>query len=106
MDESSYKIGKKSALEMGLHYTAKIIGFLVGVVLSPLMLLGILWFMFDIIVLNKNVDLTIIMKKIVKIHKAVMEEDELEEEDEEYDENFDEEDYVTINVEDLTPKSE
>lgn len=105
MDESSYKIEKKTTFEMFLHYTAKIIGFLVGVVLSPFILLGILWFMFDIIVLNKNVDLTIIMKKIVKIHHAVME-DEDEEEDEEYDENYQEEDYVTVNVEDITPKSE
>lgn len=102
--ESENINNKQSAVELIVHYSAKISGFLVGVLLSPLIMIAIIWFMFDIIVLNKNVDLSLIMKKVVKIHEAIMADDE-ETEDDEIEDEFEEYDYVTVNVEEITPKS-
>lgn len=94
----------KSIVQIGLKYSAKIIGFLIGILLLPLIILGIVWFMFDTIVLNKEVDLTIILKKIVKINKVVFQDDDEDEEDvDDDDEEFedDEDDYITENVEEI-----
>jgi hypothetical protein len=98
------KLEPKSGVQMLLKYTAKILGFLIGVLLLPLMVIGIIWFMFDIIVLNKDVDLSIFLKKVVKINKALMEDDEDDEDEEDdYDEEIDYEsdEYITENVEEI-----
>lgn len=86
-----------------VKYTAKIIGFLLGILLLPLIVLGIIWFMFDIIVLNKDVDLSILLKKIIKVNKALMSDDEDEEDDDDDYEitEEDEDDYITENVEEI-----
>lgn len=81
-----------------LKYSAKIVGFLIGILLLPLIIVAIIWFMFDIMVLNKDVNLAIILSKIVKINKAILEDDEEEDEYFEYDEN---EEYITENVEEI-----
>ncbi len=93
---------QESGVQNFVRYSAKIIGFLMGVILIPIIVVGIIWFMFDIIVLNKEVDLRIILKKIVKINKAIMTDDE-DEEDEDYDEEIDYEveEYITENVEEI-----
>jgi hypothetical protein len=95
---STGEVKSKTVVDNGLKYSAKIIGFLIGVLLLPLIMLGIIWFMFDTIVLNKEVDLTIILKKIVKINKAILDDDEVEDyEDLEEDEIG----YITQNVEEI-----
>lgn len=100
------KIESKSIIQNILKYFAKILGFLIGMILLPLMVIGIIWFMFDIMVLNKNVDLTIFFKKIVKINKVIFEDeddndddddDNDDEEEEEYGDNV----YITENVEEI-----
>ncbi len=96
------KFEQKSGVQKVLKYTAKILGFLIGVLLLPLMVIGIIWFMFDIIVLNKDVDLSILLKKVIKINKALIE-DDVDEEEEEYDEEIDYQldEYITENVEEI-----
>lgn len=96
----------KSIVQIGLKYSAKIIGFLIGILLLPLIVLAIIWFMFDTIVLNKEVDLTIILKKIVKINKVVFQDDEEDDEEEDNYEDLeddldDDNDYITENVEEI-----
>ena len=98
---STGEIKPKSVVDNGLKYSAKIIGFLIGILFLPFIMLGIVWFMFDIIVLNKEVDLTIILKKIVKINKAILEDDEEEEDDDYEDLDENEIDYITENVEEI-----
>jgi len=102
---STDKAEEKSLLGIVLKYSAKIMGFLIGLLLTPLIMLGVIWFMFDTIVLNKEVDLTIILKKIVKINRAIMDDDEEEDDDDESyvyeDEDSDEDDYITENVEEI-----
>lgn len=92
---------QESGVQKFVWYSAKIIGFLLGVILLPIIVVVIIWFMFDIIVLNKEVDLRIILKKIVKINKAIMADDE--DEDDDYDEEIDYEveEYITENVEEI-----
>lgn len=93
-----------SLVQNGLKYSAKIMGFLIGMLLLPLIILGVIWFMFDTIVLNKEVDMTIILKKIIKINKVVFQDDDDEDDDdyEDFEELDDEEiGYITQNVEEI-----
>lgn len=95
---STKKTESSSAVQTGLKYSAKIMGFLIGVLLLPFIMLGVIWFMFDTIVLNKEVDLTIILKKIVKINKVIFQDDDYED----YEDLDDEEiGYITQNVEEI-----
>jgi hypothetical protein len=66
-----------------VKYAAKIIGFLVAVCLMPLIMLVIIWFMFDVIVLTKEIDLTKILDKFVNKAKYFNEEDD-EDDDDDY----------------------
>lgn len=83
-----------------IKYVLKVFGFIIGVCLTPIILITIIWFMFDIIVLNKGVNLSFLFKKLVKINKAIMEEDELDE-DNSYDDFEEINDYITENVEEI-----
>lgn len=91
---STQKTESSSAIQTALKYSTKIMGFLIGVLLVPFIMLGVIWFMFDTIVLNKEVDLTIILKKIVKINKVVFQDDDEDLDDEEIG-------YITQNVEEI-----
>jgi hypothetical protein len=70
-------------------------------------MLVIAWFLFDTIVLNKNVDLgrlvNVVANNIKKFNEEYDEDEEYDEEDDE-DEEYDEEDYIALNVEDITDK--
>jgi hypothetical protein len=93
-----------SIVQKIIKYTAKIIGFLVGVSLIPIISLVIIWFMFDTIVLNKQVDLRHIINKYVK---RVDYDDDYNDDDEEYydDDEFTEENFTLLSVDDITTKS-
>lgn len=101
---STQKTESSSVVQTFFKYSAKIMGFLIGVLLLPFIMLGVIWFMFDTIVLNKEVDLTLILKKIVKINKVVFQDDD-EEEDDDYEDYEDLDDdeigYITENVEEI-----
>lgn len=93
-----------SVIQKILKYTAKIIGFLVGVALMPIISLVIIWFMFDTIVLNKQVDLRHIINKYVK--RLDYGDDDYDDEEEYYDdEEFTEENFTLLSVDDITNKS-
>ncbi len=86
----------KSNIQNFIHYSAKIIGFLIGVVLIPFISIAIIWFMFDTIVLSKEVDISFLLKKIIKVNKVIMTDDDDEDDEEEFDY---EEEYITENIE-------
>ncbi len=90
---------REPAFQNFVKYSAKIIGFLIGMVLMPIIVVAIIWFMFDIMVLNKEVDLRKVLMKIIKINKAIMTEDVEEDEDYENEGDFLLEEYITENVE-------
>lgn len=91
-----------------VYYSIKVFGFLIGLILIPFLVLIIVWFMFDTIVLNKDVNLELLMRKLINLNNKLTDneieydEDEEEEDDEE---EYTEENYVTVNVEEITEKN-
>jgi hypothetical protein len=102
-------VKKERLINIILKYFAKSIGFLIAVALLPFIMVIIIWFMFDTIVLNKEVDLRIVLDKFIKHEKffnSNYEDSDDDEEDEEDDDDFlSENDVVMLNVEDITKKS-
>jgi hypothetical protein len=91
-----------------IKYFAKTLGFLVGMLLLPIIMLVIIWFMFDTIVLNKDIDLRRVTNRFVKANKFFTKDDyDEDDEDDEYDEDDEltEDDVIMLNVEDITNKS-
>jgi hypothetical protein len=92
-----------------IKYGFKLIGFFIALLTLPFIVLAIIWFMFDLIVLNRQVD----MAKITRVLAAKIkfanddshfndeDDDDYDEEDDDYE--FDENDYITVDVEDITP---
>jgi ATP-dependent Zn protease len=83
----------------------KILAFSFMMILLPIIMLAIIWFIFELIILNKEID----MKKITMILTSKIKPfnegyDEYDDEyDDDDDEDYDEEDYEMIGVDDLTP---
>jgi len=101
-NENENLIGKS------IKYFAKFIGFLIGVALTPIIMLVIIWFMFDTIVLNKDIDLRKVVNKFVKANNFIFKEgDEYDDDDDDDDvfEELTEDDVVLVNVEDITQKT-
>jgi len=81
-------------------YSLKLFAFLILLVLLPILNLYIIWLMFNIVVLNKNVDIKPLLKSIGdKFREKDNDEDVID--DEEFD-NLTEEDVVLMDSEDLT----
>ena len=74
-------------------------------ILLPIIMLAIIWFIFELIILNKEVDIKRIVKvlssKIKPFNEGFDEDEEYDEEDDE--DEFTEENYEMIDVEDITP---
>lgn len=83
-----------------LHYFFKVIGFLIGIVLLPLINIGIIWVMFNTIVLTKEINVMKLMKSLVKNKRS---DDDDDDDDDDYDE-LTEDDVVMVDVEDITDK--
>lgn len=107
--EYNEKTSDMSIAQNIIKYAIKSLAFSIALLFLPIIMLGVIWFLFDIIVLNKNVDLGRIVKLVAKNIKKFNEgydEDEDDDEDEDYEDEdeFNEENYVTVNVEDITDK--
>lgn len=103
---------KNTKLSIVLTYTAKMIGFLVGILLLPLINIAIIWFMFRTLVLNKEVDLKLLFSRMMRSKKikdlAKDDEDFYDEDDDEDDDDFEnltENDVIMVDVDDITPKN-
>ena len=104
--EYTEKTTNKTIVENILKYFFKTLVFSLALVLLPIIMIAIVWFLFDIIVLNKNVDLGRIVNVLAKNIKKFNE--DYEEDDDEDDDEFEElneEDYIALNVEDITDKT-
>jgi hypothetical protein len=86
-----------------IKYAVKTLGFLIAIALLPLINLAIIWFMFETIVLNKDIDLRSVINKYVTDKKTQKEDEEEDEEEDDYD--LTEDDVIMLNVEDITNKS-
>tara|TARA_R110000782_G_scaffold21299_6_gene57368 strand:- start:1732 stop:2109 length:378 start_codon:yes stop_codon:yes gene_type:complete len=95
-----------------IKYSVKVIGFLVALIFLPILILMIVFQMFNLIVLSKDIDIkplfismSKLMKKVAKDNAEEEDDDEEEEDDEEW-ENVNEEDFVLVGVDDLTNKED
>ena len=107
--EQTEETNNKNILENVLKYFFKSLGFIVSLILLPIIIGAVIWFLFDVIVLNKNVDLGRIVKLVAKnIKKFNEDSDEYDDDEEDDDDEFEElneEDYIALNVEDITDKT-
>ena len=85
------------------HYTLKFIGFLIGVLLLPIINIAIIVFMFNTIVLTKEVSMVNILKRFAtKKFNDDYDDDDYDDDDFE---NLTEDDVIMMDVEDITEKN-
>lgn len=86
----------------------RIIGFILSLAVLPFIMVGIIWFIFDKIVLNNEISLFGLTEKLKKLNNFFVEknnEDDDEDDIEDFDEKDEEfDDLITINVEEITKK--
>lgn len=86
----------------------RIIGFILSLAVLPFIIVGIIWFMFDKLVLNNEISLHGLTEGLKKLNSYLTkknnddEDDDLDDDLDEKDEEFD--DLVTINVEEIIKK--
>jgi phosphopantothenoylcysteine synthetase/decarboxylase len=100
-----FKLTNKEKAKVFLHYTFKVLGFLVGILLLPLINIAIIWFMFNTIVLTKDVNIVNLISKFVG-KKNDDDDDDYDDEDDDDDDFYGltEDDVVMVDVEDITNK--
>jgi hypothetical protein len=101
---------KKSIGVNIIHYSIKLLGFGIALALSPFLMLVIIYYMFNMIVMTKDVDIRPIfisaskfMKKVGKDNTDEDDEEDDEEDDAEW-ENINPDEFELIGVDDLTKK--
>lgn len=85
------------------NFLVKILAFSLMMLLLPVIMLAIIWFIFELIMLNKEID----MKKVVRVLsskiKPFNEDYEQDDDEEDEEDEFTEENYEMVDVEDITP---
>lgn len=89
----------------GVKYFVKLIGFFIALLTIPFIVLFIIWFMFDLIVLNNQVDMQKAAKALISKIKFANEDNQLHSDDYEDDDDdeLDESQYIAVDVDDITP---
>ena len=88
----------------GVKYFVKLIGFFIALLTIPFIVLFIIWFMFDLIVLNNQVDMQKAAKALISKIKFANEDNQLHSDDyEDDDDELDESQYIAVDVDDITP---
>lgn len=86
-----------------LFLPIRILAFLLSFFLLPIIMIAIIWFMFELLLLNKEIDmkkiLTVLSSKIKPLNEGYEEENDYEEEED----DFTEENYEILDVENITP---
>jgi hypothetical protein len=84
----------------------RVLAFILMMFTLPIIMLAVIWFIFELLILNKQIN----MKKIVKVLSSKLkpfnegyEDDEEDYDDYEDEDEFNEENYEMIDVEDITP---
>jgi len=85
-----------------IHYFFKTLGFLLMLVLLPIINLVIIWFIFRTLVLNKDVDIKELLLMIGNSFKEKEESDDKDDDDELKD--LTEDDVIMLNVEEIEKK--
>jgi len=82
-----------------IKYGFKIFGFLIALLTLPFIVLAIIWFMFDLIVLNREVDIAKLTKVLAT--KIKFANDTNNSEDEDYEDEIEEAPKRVVSIEDL-----
>jgi hypothetical protein len=80
-----------------------LLAFILSFFLIPFMVIAMVWFMFDLLVLNKEID----MKRIITVLSSKIKRFNEDEEEDDFDieeDDFDIEEFEELNVEDITPQ--
>ena len=94
------KLNFKNIGKFIIKNTFKILAFLLALFLVPIIALASIWFMFELLVLNQDIDMVKITKVLSSKLKFANESNfNLDDED---DEEFNSDDYVAIDVEDIS----
>ena len=95
------KLTNNEKSKLIVHYFFKVIGFILGVLLLPIINIAIIWFMFNTIVLTKDVN---VVKLLNKYFTAKKDDDDDDDEDDDDFEDLTEDDVIMVDVEDITEK--
>ena len=90
------KLSNKEKGKLVVHYFFKTLGFLIGVALLPLINIAIIWFMFNTIVLTKEVN-------VIKLFNSLIKNKLDDDDDDDYDE-LTEDDVDMVDVDVITEK--
>jgi hypothetical protein len=102
-DSNNEKVNNVSLGKKITSYSVKFIGFLLLLVLLPIINIALIVFMFKTLVLNEQVDLKSLLMFIGKKGKANTEDDDDDYDDDEYD-YLTEDDVVMVDYDDITIK--
>lgn len=101
----STDLSKTSLITNFIHYSIKILGFLIALALLPILILVIVYYMFNLIVISKDIDIKPLFTSLSKFIKKASEDDDEEDDDDDVEwETAREEDYIMIDVDDLSKK--
>jgi hypothetical protein len=89
----------KAKLRRVGFYALKGLAFLIGIALLPIINIAIIWFMFNIIVLNKEFNVKDIVFQILG---SVLKKRDNEDDDDDDDEEYDEDDVDLLDAEEIT----
>jgi hypothetical protein len=79
IDDKTNLPNEKNTLSGNIvKYFLKTIAFLISILLLPVFNLVLIWFLFQTLVLNKNVDLRVLSKKFIKLNDFLVTENEID----------------------------
>ena len=81
----------KFSISKIIEYTVRVFGFLLSLIITPVILLIVIWFMFKMLVLNQNFDLKETFKKYLKI-------DDNDDDDDDDDDDYDDGNILMMDV--------
>ena len=91
-----------------IHYSIKLIGFLVAMILLPFLMVVIAYYMFNLIVMTKGVDIKPLFISVAKFMKKVGQDNSDDDDDDDDDdtewEEINPDEFELIGVDDLTKK--
>lgn len=91
----------KSKLNFLIKNIFKLLSFFIALLLLPIIIIAIIWFMFELLVLNQEID----MKKILILLSSKLKGFNIENIESEDDESEDDVMYEMLDVEDITPNT-
>ena len=106
--DSSNKRPNNNKITSGYSiFLIRVLAFILSLFLLPIIMIAIIWFMFELFLLNKEIDMkkivTVLSSKIRPFNEGYEEEYDDDDYENDADDEFNEENYEMVGVEDITP---